>query len=543
MKNICHSRKEPRVFLHIVLGSILLSGLLVRLYGINFGLPFLYNPDEYAFVNPALHILKTFDFNPHWFGHPGTTTIYLLVFLYGLIYVGGLGLGVFSKPDDFAVLINGDPTIIYLSGRLLFALVGVATILVVYFIACRMYNKRTGLIAAAFLSFSPLHVLFSKLIRTDILMTFFLLVTFLFCLRILEKRAWSDYLAAGLITGFAVATKYPAVVIILVIVTAHILSAPSQWAHLLKLSASGLACLLGTFLASPFLFLDFETTWRNVMGEARPTHLSATGSGFFHDLAWYICNALCDALSPAGLILAGIGIFLCLLSMRRDKWLLMIFPFFFLLFISALSLRWSRWVIPVVPFLCVFAAHTLYRISDWVGRHSTPVLGVLVSVGLTVGFVTPLVKADLVQGRELSNKDTRTLAREWILDNIPTGSRILVEKYTPHLPKERYVFLQAKNGYPAEVDTSKIHKSVFTPGFTKLGTLKDPQKVMEKNVQYMVLSNWYERFLAEEDEHSKIVAANYETLMSMATKIYEVRSTPGENSGPTIRIYRFGTAR
>lgn len=31
------------------------------------------------------------DLNPHWFGHPGSTVIYPLALLYGLIYVAGRG--------------------------------------------------------------------------------------------------------------------------------------------------------------------------------------------------------------------------------------------------------------------------------------------------------------------------------------------------------------------------------------------------------------------------------------------------------------------
>ena len=52
-----------------ILIGILLVGLLLRLYGINFGLPYLYNPDEPNLVRIAFRILSSQDFNPRWFGH------------------------------------------------------------------------------------------------------------------------------------------------------------------------------------------------------------------------------------------------------------------------------------------------------------------------------------------------------------------------------------------------------------------------------------------------------------------------------------------
>ena len=87
---ILHSSEKPKIYLRIVLGIILIGGLLVRLYGIDWGLPYRYNADESLFIGRAGYILRTFDFNPHWFGHPGTTTIYLLVIIYSLIYLAEL---------------------------------------------------------------------------------------------------------------------------------------------------------------------------------------------------------------------------------------------------------------------------------------------------------------------------------------------------------------------------------------------------------------------------------------------------------------------
>ena len=38
--------------------------------------------DEPTFVRPPVHMAATGDFDPHWFGHPGSTTIYPLAGIY-----------------------------------------------------------------------------------------------------------------------------------------------------------------------------------------------------------------------------------------------------------------------------------------------------------------------------------------------------------------------------------------------------------------------------------------------------------------------------
>ena len=65
----------------IALGLILLVALAWRLNNIGFGLPSMYDPDEPIFMIKALHLLADGTLNPGWFGHPGSTTIYLVALI------------------------------------------------------------------------------------------------------------------------------------------------------------------------------------------------------------------------------------------------------------------------------------------------------------------------------------------------------------------------------------------------------------------------------------------------------------------------------
>ncbi len=87
--------KQSSVFLFLI-GFV--GALLVRLYGLDFGLPYLYEPDEPAFVSGAMGMLRERDLNPHSFQHPGSTTLYSLAGLYSAVYASGKLLGYFPRP-------------------------------------------------------------------------------------------------------------------------------------------------------------------------------------------------------------------------------------------------------------------------------------------------------------------------------------------------------------------------------------------------------------------------------------------------------------
>lgn len=142
----------------------------------------------------------------------------------------------------------------------------------------------------------------------------------------------------------------------------------------------------------------------------------------------------------------------------------------------------------------------------------------------------------------MSGTDTRTLAREWMMKHVPAGSRVLLETYTPEFSVERYkMFLVDGEGRLAAVKVNTtVSGALFQPDGT-VGSLRDHDAIHQERIEYMVISDWYERFRAERERYPEIVAT-YEELMGMGTLVYEARRTPGVNGGPTIRVYRFAAA-
>ncbi len=524
----------------LLVGLILLAGLLVRLYGIDFGLPHLYDPDEPLFVPLAVRMLDEWSLNPHWFGNPGTPMLYLMAVIYVAIFAAGRVTGSFGSVADFRALYYADPTVFYLSGRILVAVIGVASIWLVYRIGKKLFDRNTALLAALFTAFNPIHVAYSKLIRTDVVMGTLVLVAFWFSIRLLEDRRWRDYLLAGFVTGLAVVTKYPAVVFAVTIIVAHLIS--TRWKDIkghLKLAGSGGACLLGTFAGSPYLYLDWRTALENYRWEARTEHMGATGQGFLPDLVWFVDNGLVDSFTWVGLSLIVVGIVVCLLAKDKRKLLLPIFPLVFFLFIASLSLRWVRWVTPTLPMFGLLAAGGLVWIGKQLAGRVNTAAGTIAGVLLFAVTITPMVQQDLVDGRELSGADTRTLAQEWMLDNIPEGSRVLVEIYTPQFPKRQFVFYEVIGGELARYDPDKENREYMVPGY-HIASLEDVTVVRREEIEYVVLSSKSWTYLGDPDQYPRQAAA-LEQLISAGEKVYEVTRTPGQNRGPTIRIYRMNT--
>ena len=99
------------------LAMILLVAAYFRLHNIDFGLPSLWDDDEPFFLMHGLKLLKAQTLNPGWFGHPGSTTIYLIGLCTMLVYGIGWLAGAWTTSNEFLTAIYADPALIMVSLR------------------------------------------------------------------------------------------------------------------------------------------------------------------------------------------------------------------------------------------------------------------------------------------------------------------------------------------------------------------------------------------------------------------------------------------
>jgi hypothetical protein len=241
------------------------------------------------------------------------------------------------------------------------------------------------------------------------------------------------------------------------------------------------------------------------------------------------------------MVLLVTGALAALRSRRPEPGLLVLFTAVYLLFISALSLRWERWMAAALPVFALLAASGLGHLADWGRRRAGFRLASLASLIILVAVVGPPAAESVAVAGARAGEDTRTLAGEWIQAHLPIGSRILLERYTPELPRGEYETYFVNDGVLRRFPSPRDPR-VHVPPDGDTGRLSDARQLDEFGIEFVVLGNLYNRYLAERERYESIVQG-YEAVIARGTLIYEITPNPGQSNGPEIRIYRLAGPR
>ena len=118
----------------------------LRLYGLRYGLPAVYNPDEVAIMSRALAFAK-WDFNPHNFLYP-SFYFYALFAWEGLTALLAVATRSVESFGAFQREFFLDPTRVFVAGRLLTALLGAGTVVATGVLGSRVSGRFAGVLAA-----------------------------------------------------------------------------------------------------------------------------------------------------------------------------------------------------------------------------------------------------------------------------------------------------------------------------------------------------------------------------------------------------------
>ncbi len=197
-------------------GLITALGGLLRLVGLLHGLQenFLYHPDTYITLNEVWTKFLGRD----WLAGSYNGAFYnlLLSHMIGITETLIRSLGI--TPGSWSLVQ------ISTVASLLAAILGTATIPIVYLLGLNAYNKTTGVLAALFLSICPLHTFQSHYPYRDVPMVFFLTLTLLFCIRIIKKPTLVSSTLGGVAAVLTVGLKPAGLVITVPLIIALIIS-------------------------------------------------------------------------------------------------------------------------------------------------------------------------------------------------------------------------------------------------------------------------------------------------------------------------------
>jgi len=511
----------------------------LRVYGFWFGLPYVLTGDgENTFINAAVGMVVSGDLNPHWFGHPGSTVIYPLALLYGLLYIIGHAAGQFAQPAALQTQLSTDPTLFYVTARLLSIAWAVATVALVWRLGTRLGGRRLGLLAALFLAVNPMHREWTTWARSDAPTAFFVLCAVYAAIRFADRptRRWA--LLAGVATGLAAASKITTGVVCTAWLVAWITRAgrgrrPDAGA----LGLAALAAAAAFAITSPYILLDWQQAIPNLLFENRGGHVGAERLPGLQNWWWYAAVALPGAVGWPGMIAAAFGAVTIGRSRRGNAaraWIVAAFPLFYWLGIGASNLRWDHWLVPVLPIVAVWTAQGVLTVARGVARatgsrsHEYEVhpRGLGLEPGtrwaLTVSLAALLLLTlsqpaftSLRRAFQSAQPNTQVLAIRWFHDHVPAQTVVGSEWYTG-------LFWSA---------TIKLEE-VPTLGQST------PDYFRARGAQFVAASSdMYDRFYAEPARYAEFVAA-YERFWRELPLVVEFAPDPWRRPGPTVRILR-----
>ena len=564
----------------IVLPVILLGALIVRLWGINFGLPYTYFVDEGYLVYSAFYLGGNLLKPVYYLYAPLVPT--LLLFEYAVYYGIGHIAGVFSTPLQFFISYLSDAFMFFLIGRITMVIVGVAAVWLVNAIGKTFFNARIGLLASFFLAFTFLHVKESHYIKQDILLGFFVLAVFYFALKIFRKGSMKDYLLGGLMFGLAMGTKYQSILMLPVIVLSHALSAGKilSW----KLILLGGISLITFLIIHPYFILETIVTLSKTLANAEGTFVFYTEHLQGRPVWWwYMFEHIPQGIGYPLFISSIIGFAVSFWRAKSKKSYLFIplLPILFFVTIDFFTkMHFARYAVITLPFFALSGAIFLdFAVGIIKNEKIHKILLVVLAALLIAPSFLRTVKFDSL----LTKADTRTMAKEWFEDTIDASSKVLVESMAkPEHPsnlnltltldqksiderisqaRERgleALYLKSlkiankdKIGYDIIATTQVAAKvDIFTDELTYL---KNIDFYVNSGVEYIVLTSWVQEKMKPEFEKS--LHQNYQ-LIKEFRPTYEFTTDPhlikvdyanldrvdifrkGVVFGPVIRIYK-----
>lgn len=305
----------------------------------------------------------------------------------------------------------------YLAVRCLDAILGAATVLLLYRFGRRAYGRTAALIAAAGLTVAFLPVRDSHFATLDIPLTFACLLA-LFAAYRLTDGVLSIPLCGALL-GIAASIKYSGALVLGGIAAAQTLRDRAGGVRLLVTgrrvaiaAAIGLAVFL---LGSPFLLLDPATTLHGigyVLYHLERETTPEIGWIRMPIALWYGLDPPLFGLTMAGLVVAAI---------RRTAadWVLLAFVAASYALIGTGHSVFFRYVDPLVPALLLLGGRAAREGARLVARR--PALQRAVGAAALVVALLPALSHDLRYDALIQQVDTRALAYAWLEAHMPAG--------------------------------------------------------------------------------------------------------------------------
>jgi hypothetical protein len=412
------SRRSRALGWPAIVVGLFAGALILRLWGLKTGLPYVYNADENSHFVPRAIGMFGHSLNPDYFINPPAYT-YVLHALFTVRWG--------TDPASIGGAFAADPTAAFALARATSGVLGALAVALLAIAGARLFSdKRVGALAGALLAVAFLPVHYSHFALNDVPTLAPLCAALIGIAGIYRTGRTREYVLAGVALGVAIATKYQAGIVIVTLVAAAFAS-PVVHARVRNLALALGLLVVGFLAANPYALLDSEA-FREALEKQTETAGEEGGKlGLANSSGWrYYLGTFTWGFGwlPAAFALGGaVGL---AVRHRRLAILLAPAPLLLFLYLGEQARFFARWMLPIYPLLCLMAAWAAVALVDRLRVRPALALGALSVLLLGQGLVFS-VHNDLV----LARADSRWVAREWMKANIPAGTNIVMEPIAP----------------------------------------------------------------------------------------------------------------
>ncbi len=478
-----NSSKSASIVIYFVLGAVIVAGLGLRTWNVQFDGGLNSHPDERSttcFYAPTIGWPSTFDefldpqrspLNPLWDRHNerrrsftyGHFPLYLGI-LTGELLSGLAGpAGLLPLPERSIELMERANTAcegVAFAGRLMMALLDTLTIILLFLLGRRLYGAFGGLMAATLYSFTAQAIQLSHFYAMDPASTTFVVLAVYGGVLMVQERSWRGVLLSGIGAGLAVSSKFSALPILAAPLTATLIL---EWrrgeqnrlidgrgkagSSLHQLLAAYVAAAAVFFVTSPYAVLDWVSFIQATLVEQGRMVRGVADFPFTRQYRntvpylYFIEQQVVWGMGwPLGLAaLAGSAWALGKAALNRARagefiaWAWVV-PYFGIT--GAFLAKFNRYMSPVLPFVLLFTAGSIVWLLQLRAngrlRLAARLSGMILAItAVGGGLLWSLAYVNGVYGSE----HTWVTASRWVYANAPPGSVILWESWDDPLPK------------------------------------------------------------------------------------------------------------
>jgi YYY domain-containing protein len=449
----------------LLFAFILLAALGLRLYGINWDQGHFFQPDERSIYMRAdcMHRVLTeapdyqdclryhpfdktepgfpsfgtfFDaetspLNPHWFPL-GSILIYVLVLIKGAL----------------SPIVHMDLRDLAFAGRTIAVLADVASVYMLFILGRKLFNRTVGFLAAGLLAITVTAIQHSHFYRPEPFIVLFVLASMWSMLRVVERGRLRDSALLGLFVGLTFAVKLsvlPLLAPLAIGFGARLFRTPQGTMArpslgklcrvAMEAGLAGVVTVAVFLITEPYALIDLPTLIDNLTWEAGiarkagdvPYTVQYIGTTRY----WYDFqqSVVWSMGLPLGLVAWG-GLLFTLARFRRltiGEMLILAWVVPSFLIAGSFEVKFTRYVFPITALLILMGSHlmvwSINRVKEWRPRLKPWVMGAVAFVVAATAFYA------LAFGGIYSRPHSAVQASEWIFDNLPRNSRILMDNH------------------------------------------------------------------------------------------------------------------